>query len=194
GARRRTTLFGILFVLPAALYVGIFQLGPVLYGLWLSFTDYSPLRRSGGDFIGLENYRSLVGDPEFGQAMLVTGRYVAQVLPVTVIIALGLALLCNRAFRGVGIFRTAMYMPHIISLTAVSMIWLWIYSDTGLVNQVLDVLGLPAQKWLVSEDSALNAVSAMRVWKALGSNMVLLLAGLQTIPRELYEAAAVDGA
>jgi ABC-type sugar transport system permease subunit len=94
----------------------------------------------------------------------------------------------------VGIFRSALYVPHIVSLTAVSMVWLWMYSQTGLFNEILGFFGAPAQSWLLDSDSALNAVSAMRVWKALGSNMVLLLAGLQSIPRDLYEAARVDGA
>lgn len=174
--------------------MAVFQLGPVLYGLILSFSQYNPLSRGGPEFIGLDNYESLVGDPEFGRALAVTGRYVLQVLPLTVVIALGLALLSNRAFRGVGLFRTGMYVPHIISLTAVSMIWLWIYSDNGLVNDVLAFFGLSEQRWLTTESGALNAASAMRIWKALGSNMVLLLAGLQTVPKVLYEAARVDGA
>jgi ABC-type sugar transport system permease subunit len=185
---------GLVFVLPAALYVVIFQLGPVLYGFVLSFTTYSPISRSGPRLVGLDNYRSLISDPEFGKALLVTGRYVLQVLPVTVVLAMGLALVANRAFRGVGFFRTALYVPHVVSLTAVSMIWLWMYSEQGLINEALDLIGLPTQQWLLSEDAALNAASAMRVWKALGSNMVLLLAGLQTVPRDLYEAARVDGA
>lgn len=191
---RRPAFYGMLFVLPATFYVLVFQLGPVLYGLVLSFSEYSPLSRTGPQFVGLENYRSLLDDPEFGRALAVTGRYVLQVLPFTVAIALCLALLSNRAFRGIGLFRTAMYVPHVISLTAVSMIWLWIYSDQGLVNEILGFFGLSDQRWLTTESAALNAASAMRVWKALGSNMVLLLAGLQTIPKDLYEAARVDGA
>lgn len=185
---------GLLFVLPAALYVAVFQLGPVLYGLVLSFSSYSPISRDGPSFIGWDNYAAIVNDAEFGQAMLVTGRYVLQVLPITVAIALGLAILSNRTFRGVGLFRTGLYVPHVVSLTAVSMIWLWMYSDVGLVNLVLDALGQPGQRWLTTESGALNAVSAMRIWKALGSNMVLLLAGLQTVPKDLYEAARMDGA
>ncbi|MEV6964837.1 sugar ABC transporter permease [Hamadaea sp. NPDC051192] len=185
-ASRRLARSGLLFVVPAALYVAFSQLGPVVYGLVLSFTKYNPLSRSGPQPVGLDNYRSLLDDPEFGKALLVTGRYVLQVLPVTVVLAMGLALLANRAFRGVGLFRTALYVPHVVSLTAVSMIWLWIYSDQGLVNQVFDFFGLPSQSWLLQEGSALNAASAMRVWKALGSNMVLLLAGLQTVQRDLY--------
>lgn len=185
---------GLLFVLPAALYLIVFQLLPVLYGLALSFTDYSPLSRSGPRAVGLSNYAALLDRPDFGRALLVTGRYVLTVLPLTVVLALGLALLVRRPFRGVGLFRAGLYLPHIVSLTAVSMVWLWMYSQHGLFNEVLHFFHLGPQSWLLSEDSALNAASAMRVWKALGSNMVLLLAGLQTIPKDLYEAARVDGA
>jgi multiple sugar transport system permease protein len=190
----RKSVVGLLFVMPAALYVLVFQFVPVAYGLYLSFTKYSPLRRRGPEFIGLDNYAALFTNADFGNALLVTGRYVLMVLPVTVSIALLLALLVNRPFRGVGVFRSALYLPHIVSLTAVSLVWLWIYSPNGLVNEVLDVVGLPDQAWLLDSDTALAAASGMRVWKALGSNMVLLLAGLQSIPNALYEAAKVDGA
>jgi multiple sugar transport system permease protein len=190
----RQSAIGLLFVLPAALYILVFQFAPVAYGLYLSFTKYSPLRRRGPEFIGLDNYAALIGNPDFANALLVTGRYVLMVLPATVAIALLLALLVNRPFRGVGAFRSALYLPHIVSLTAVSLVWLWIYSQNGLVNEVLAGFGRPDQAWLLDSDTALLAASAMRVWKALGSNMVLLLAGLQSIPIALYEAAKVDGA
>ncbi|MGD8165915.1 carbohydrate ABC transporter permease [Herbiconiux sp. P16] len=190
----RVSVFGLVFVLPAALYIVIFQLIPVLYGFVLSFTKYSPLSRKGPEAVGLDNYAGLLSNPDFGNALLVTGRYVLQVLPLTVVIALALALLVNRPFRGVGFFRSALYVPHIVSLTAVSLVWLWMYSQSGLFNEILNTIGLPDQAWLLEPDSALNAASAMRIWKALGSNMVLLLAGLQSIPKELYEAARVDGA
>jgi ABC-type sugar transport system permease subunit len=194
SSRPRRRWAGALFVLPAALYLVTFQLVPVLYGLALSFTQYSPLSRSGPRPVGLANYTRLFSNADFGKALLVTGRYVVQVLPVTVVLALLLAVLVNRGFRGVGLVRSALYVPHIVSLTAVSMVWLWLYSQHGLVNQMLGAFGLSGQTWLLDEGSALNAVSAMRVWKALGSNMVLLLAGLQGIPGVLYEAARVDGA
>lgn len=184
----------MLFVAPAALYVLIFQLAPVAYGFVLSFTEYSPLQRGTPTFIGLENYLGLLGDADFKNALWVTVRYTLQVLPVTVAIALVLAMLANRPFRGVGLFRTALYVPHIVSLTAVSMIWLWMYSQNGLFNELLGMIDLGPQRWLNEPDSALNGVSVMRVWKALGSNMVLLLAGLQTIPKDLYEQASIDGA
>jgi len=185
---------GWLFVAPAAVYVGTFHLFPVLYGLILSFTDYSPVSRSGPGFLGVDNYVKIFSDREFLNALVVTGSYVLMVLPPLVIGALLLALLINRPFPGVGLVRAGLYIPNIISLTAVSLIWLWMYSQSGFFNQVLDSLGLPAQEWLLSPDSALPAAAAMRIWTALGSNMVLLLAGLQTVPKELYEAARVDGA
>lgn len=184
----------MLFVAPAALYVLIFQLAPVAYGFALSFTEYSPLQRGAPTFIGLENYLGLLGDAEFKNALWVTVRYTLQVLPVTVAIALVLAMLANRPFRGVGLFRTALYVPHIVSLTAVSMIWLWMYSQNGLFNELLGMIDFGPQRWLNDPDSALNGVSVMRVWKALRSSTMLLLAGLQTIPKDLYEQASIDGA
>ncbi|RCK69358.1 sugar ABC transporter permease [Desertihabitans brevis] len=191
---RPTQWIGVLFVLPATLYVVVYQLVPVVYGLVLSFTEYSPLSRSGPEWVGVANYLALVGDDDFARALAVTGQYVLMVLPPTVAIALGLAMLANRPFRGIGVFRSALYVPHIVSLTTVAVVWLWMYSPNGLFNEALTGLGLPPQSWLLEEDTAMPAVAAMRVWKALGSNMVLLLAGLQSIPRELYEAASTDGA
>ncbi|MGO3208822.1 carbohydrate ABC transporter permease [Brachybacterium sp.] len=184
---------GMILVAPAVLYVIVFQLIPVVYGFLLSFTRYSPLQRGAPTFIGLDNYLGLLKDADFLNALWVTLRYTLQVLPFTVAIALVLALLANRPFRGVGLFRTALYIPHIVSLTAVSMIWLWMYSQNGLFNDLLEVIGMGPQRWLNDPETALNGVSVMRIWKALGSNMVLLLAGLQTIPKELYEAASIDG-
>jgi multiple sugar transport system permease protein len=191
---KRTSTVGLLFMLPAGLYVLIFQFLPVGYGLYLSFTKYSPLRRRGPQFIGLDNYAGLAGNADFRHALVVTGSYVLMVLPVTIAVALLLAVLVSRPFRGVGVFRSALYLPHIVSLTAVSLVWLWIYSPNGLVNEVFAKVGLPDQSWLLSSSAALPAAAVMRIWKALGSNMVLLLAGLQGIPAALYEAAKVDGA
>jgi ABC-type sugar transport system permease subunit len=195
--RRRLSRLGVagfLFVLPAAIYIVGFQLVPVVYGLVLSFTDYSPIARGMPNFVGAANFTDILTDPKFLNSLIVTGKYVLMVLPPLLIVALILATMVNRPFRGVGIFRSALYVPHIVSLTAVSMIWLWLYSSDGAINQLFDGIGLDPQKWLLNADTALVAVAAMRVWKALGSNMVLLLAGLQTIPSELYEAAKMDGA
>lgn len=185
---------GWLFVAPAAVYVGVFHLFPVLYGLVLSFTDYSPVSREAPAFLGIENYLAIFSDSDFLNALGVTGSYLLMVLPPLVIGALLLAMLINRPFPGVGLVRAGLYIPNIISLTAVSLIWLWMYSQSGFFNQALESLGLPEQAWLLDTQSALPAAAVMRIWTALGSNMVLLLAGLQTVPKELYEAARMDGA
>jgi multiple sugar transport system permease protein len=190
----RLQLAGLAMAAPAILYIVVFSLFPVLYGLRISFTQYNPLRRGGPKWIGLDNYTGLLHSAEFGRSLLVTGQFVLMVLPATVVIATGLAVLVNRPFRGIGIVRSALYLPNIVSLTAVSMIWLWMYSRNGLFNEVLSAVGLPAQDLLHNENTALAAAAAMRVWKALGSNMVLILAGMQGIPNERYEAATVDGA
>jgi multiple sugar transport system permease protein len=192
--RSATRWVGVLFVLPAALYVAVYQLFPVVYGFVLSFTQYNPLSRSGPVFIGGRNYTDLLTDGNFGRALLVTGKYVLMVLPILLVVALALAILANQPFKGIGIFRSALYVPNIVSLTVVAVIWMWMYSPHGMFNNWLTGLGLPDQSWLLGEHTAMPAVAAMRIWKALGSNMVLLLAGLQTIPKELYEAAETDGA
>jgi ABC-type sugar transport system permease subunit len=184
----------MLFVAPATLYIVGFQLVPVVYGLVLSFTDYSPIARGLPRPVGFDNFVSVLTDPRFLGSLGTTGLYVLMVLPPLLILALVLAMLVSKPFRGVGFFRSALYVPHIVSLTAVSMIWLWLYSNDGAINQALQSVGLDPQAWLLHAGTALPAVAAMRVWKALGSNMVLLLAGLQTIPAELYEAAKMDGA
>ncbi|WP_165367404.1 carbohydrate ABC transporter permease [Phytoactinopolyspora endophytica] len=185
---------GALFVAPAAAYIGIFHLFPVVYGLYLSFTRYSPLDRGGPQLIGIDNYVDLLSDADFHKSVRVTVQFVAEVLPFAVAIALGLALLANRSMRGIGLFRAGLFLPRIVPLAAVSLIWLWLYSPDGWFNHLLGQVGLDPRNWLLDEGTALHAVAGMRVWKALGGNMVLFLAGLQAIPRTLYEAATVDGA
>jgi multiple sugar transport system permease protein len=191
---RRIRVVGVLFILPAAAYVAIFHLFPLAYGLYLSFTTYDPQSRSGPQPAGIGNYTKILTDPVFLSSLLVTAKYVLYVLPGAVILALILALMVNRGRRGVGFFRTALYVPHVVSLTAVSMVWLWLYSEQGWFNQILRAAGIGERQFLLESGTALAAVAVMRIWKALGGNMVLLLAGLQSIPRELFEAAAVDGA
>ena len=194
GRKRRLRRYvGVLFVLPATAYLVTFQLFPMLYGLYLSFTGYSPLDRDGPRLIGADNYTALLGDADFRHSLLVTGQFILAVLPPAVVLALGLALLANRPIRGIGALRAGLYIPHVVPLAAVSLVWLWLYSRNGWFDSLLADVGIAPKDWLLDEGSALPSVAVMRIWKALGGNMVLLLAGLQTIPRDLYEAVAVDG-
>ncbi|NUT37314.1 MAG: sugar ABC transporter permease [Hamadaea sp.] len=186
--------YGLLFAAPAIIYLAVFQIFPMAYGLYLSFTSYSPLDRGAPQLVGISNYTDLLSDADFGKSIRVTVQFVGEVLPFAVGIALGLALLANKKVRGIGLWRAGLFLPRIVPLAAVSLVWLWLYSPDGWFNSLLGSVGLEPHEWLLEEGSALHAVAGMRVWKALGGNMVLFLAGLQAIPAALYEAAKIDGA
>lgn len=192
--QRRLALAGLVFVAPTTIYVLLFFIGPVLYGLGLSFTDYNPMARGGPEFLGLEGYREVLVSERFWRSIGVTLHYALGSLALAVPIALGLAILVNRSVRGITFFRSVMFAPRVVSLVAVSMIWLWLYSRDGFFNYLLDLVGIDAVNWLYDPDTAIWSLIVMRAWKALGQNMILFLAGLQSVPLHLYEAAKVDGA
>jgi multiple sugar transport system permease protein len=190
---RKRALSGYLFILPAYLLFVVFLLVPVVWAFYLSFTNYNILSHS--DWVGLENYQRLIHDREFRNALWNTTYYALQVIPLNMAVSLGLALLVNRALKGITLFRTAFYVPVVTSIIAASMIWMWLYdSNNGLINYLLSFVGIEPQMWLNDPDLALHALVLMRVWKGVGWNMVIFLAGLQAIPKTLYEAAAIEGA
>ncbi|MDI7246751.1 MAG: sugar ABC transporter permease [Bacillota bacterium] len=193
-ARRHTMLMGYLFVAPVALYVLIVHFIPIASSLYLSFTDYNIL--TAPKWVGVANYVQLLfRDDLFRRAMRNTAQYALEVLPLNIAISLALALLVNRATRGIVIFRTLFYLPVVTSIIAVSMIWLWLYEPrSGLINLLLGKLGIGPVNWLGNPALALHSLVLMRVWRGVGWNMVIYLAGLQGIPQYLYEAAEVDGA
>ncbi|HEY8426139.1 MAG TPA: sugar ABC transporter permease [Limnochordales bacterium] len=192
--KRYTASMGYLFVLPVVIYVVVVHFLPIASSLYLSFTRYTILSRP--VWVGLANYaRLLTDDPLFWRAMRNTAQYALEVLPLNIAISIGLALLVNRATRGVVLFRTLFYMPVITSIIAVSMIWLWLYEPrSGLLNLLLDQVGLGPVQWLGDPRLALHSLVLMRVWRGVGWNMVIYLAGLKGIPQEYYEAAEMDGA
>ncbi|MBO0796502.1 MAG: sugar ABC transporter permease [Ktedonobacteraceae bacterium] len=192
--QKRIALAGMLFVTPAVLYVLLFNIFPILYAFFLSFTNYSPLDRQSPQLRGFDSYQTVLGSGQFWNALRVTILYTVEVVPPSIILAIGLALLVNKPLRGIGLFRSLYYLPRIVSLTAVSLVWLWLYSNHGFFNYLASLVGIGPIDWLNSPALALQSIVVMRVWKALGGNMVLFLAGLQGIPQELYEAAAIDGA
>ncbi len=185
---------GYLFVLPVVLYVAVVHFLPIASSLYLSFTRYTILSRP--VWVGLANYaRLLTDDPLFWRAMRNTAQYALEVLPLNIAISVGLALLVNKATHGVVLFRTLFYMPVVTSIIAVSMMWLWLYEPrSGLLNLLLDRLGLGPVQWLGNPALALHSLVLMRVWRGVGWNMVIYLAGLKGIPQEYYEAAEMDGA
>jgi multiple sugar transport system permease protein len=169
-----------------------FTLGPLLYSLYISFFDWPLIGEP--VFLGLQNYRIILGeDDDFWAALGVTGRFALLYVPLHLTGALALALLLNRRSWGQGLFRTVFYLPSMLSGVALVTIWAWIYShEYGLLNFLLSQIGLPAVNWLGSPDWAMGSVVIASLW-GLGGTMLVFLAGLKGIPRDLYEAAEMSG-
>jgi multiple sugar transport system permease protein len=158
----------------------------------LSFTSYDLL--SAPEFIGVENYVNLAQDELFRKSLTVTLIYGLVSVPATMLIALVLAILLNAKIPAMPLFRSAYYLPSVISGVAVATLWKWMFNgEYGLINAALDRLGIDGPAWLTDEQWALRALIFMSLW-SFGGTMLIYLAGLQSVPKELYEAAAVDGA
>lgn len=197
-SRRTTAAAPYLFLLPAMLYFLIFWVGPFLFTIWISMTDWDILGNIADvQFRGLRNYTDLVtNDSIFLTAVRNTFTYVVVNVPLVLVLGLGLALLLERQFAGRSVVRTIAFLPYGTSVVALAIIWKFIYSptDSGVLNSVLLKLGLPSQGWLSSANLALPAVMAMDIWKWTGYTMVIFLVALSNIPAMYYEAAEVDGA
>ena len=145
-------------------------------------------------FVGLDNYANLLGDDRFQKALRNTVFYTVVSVPIGLTLALGLALALNQTIRGIAWIRTAYFLPLVTSATAIALVWLWIYSPTGLLNSALGIFGIPPQRWVGDPTLAMPSIIAMSIWQALPANVIIFLAGLQAIPAEYYDAASVDGA
>jgi putative chitobiose transport system permease protein len=193
--QRWRSLTPYLFLLPALLMLTLTVFYPALQAFYLSFTQYGFDITQSPQWVGLENFQRLWGDRIFWKTLRNTLVYLIGVVPILVIVPLGLALLVNQAVPGIRWFRAAYYAPVVISMVVAGIAWRWLYSETGLFNQFLhwshlSAAGIP---WLTSPQFALFSVMAVTVWKGLGYYMVIYLAGLQSIPADLYEAGAIDG-
>ncbi|WP_309072629.1 carbohydrate ABC transporter permease [Arthrobacter sp.] len=170
----------------------LFTLYPMIFSVYASFTSWNGLTPP--VFNGLDNYLTMVKDPYFLKAMYNT-FFLMLGIPVGLVISLALALAMNRKMRGSTFFRTVYYVPVISSIAAVAILWQWAFNgDFGLINQVLAVVGIDGPNWLQDTATVKPALIIMAIWKGLGFSMLLYLAALQSVPRHLYEAAALDGA
>ncbi len=186
-------LIPYLFLLPALLMLGLTVFYPALQAFYLSFTRVDDLAAP-PVWIGLKNFQRLWGDRTFWQTVRNTLLYIAGVVPLLVTLPLGLAILVNQKLRGMRWFRVAYYIPVVISMVVAGIAWRWVYQGNGLLNQLLKLLGFAQGiDWLTSPSLAIFSVMVVTVWKGLGYYMVIYLAGLQAIPLDLYEAAAIDG-
>ena len=190
---------GWAFVAPALALIGVFFFVPVLAGLVLSFTDfdvYAIGRPDTARFMGLANYLQVLRSPDFWRALGNTLYFVLVGGPLSVAASLVAALLVNsKLARFPGLYRSIFFMPVVTTLVAVAIVWRYLYHpDYGLLNWGLGLIGLPKVDWLGDPHWAMFAIIVMAVWKNFGYNMLIFVAGLQSIPEELYEAAHLDGA
>ena len=193
-AVRSQTRAAWLFMAPSLLILAVFVVYPMSQALYLSFTDYDVLTPA--EWVGLGNYRELLEDEAFRRALLNTLYYAGVTTPVSVGLALGTAILLNRRFPLRGLGRTAIFLPVVVGLAVVAIAWGFLLDpDIGLISHWLGKVGLTSQQgWVRDPDLAMLAVMLVGIWKNFGFYMVIYLAGLQSIPRDLYEAARLEGA
>jgi ABC-type sugar transport system permease subunit len=191
--RTRNTLTAYLFILPMIIGVAVFTVYPLASSLYHSFTSWSGV--SAAKWTGLENFRYLLTqDPTFWGSLKVTAYYMVLSVPSSMVAGLALAVLLNRAFTGVRLFRTIFYLPVVLPSIAVLTLWKYIYDPAyGLANEILKDLHLPVSQWIASSRMALPSIVLVGLW-GVGGSMIIFLAALQNVPTELYEAARVDGA
>jgi multiple sugar transport system permease protein len=193
--KRQEERWGWFFISPWVIGFLLFTLLPTLATLGFSFTNYSPVTPAQTTFVGLKNYTTLLNDSKVGTSLLVTVRYAALSIPISFGVGLGLAMLVNsQNLVGKNIFRTLFYMPSMIPVVAGALIWAGVMNtQTGWINLALEAIGIPGPDWLNSTTWIYPALVLIGLW-GLGNLMLTLLAGLQGVPTELYEAAEIDGA
>jgi multiple sugar transport system permease protein len=190
----KSTAFAYLYLLPALVILGVFSLYPVVRSLMMGFTTIH-WRTFEVSERGFHNFQWLFWDERFALALRNTFTFVIGVVPASILISLGIAVLLNSKIKGAGIFRSIYFLPFVTSTIAIAMVWSWIYNTNhGILNYVLGFLGMDAVRWIEHPDHAMTALIIMSIWSSLGFNIIILLAGLQTINPQLYLAARVDGA
>jgi len=192
--RTREWLYAWMLLLPAMALLALFTHYPALANLWHSFFS-TPKGARPAVFVGLDNYRNLVEDPIFWQALQNNLWYALGTIPLSIVLALVMAIWVNGRIRGRGFLRLAYFTPTILPMIAVANIWLFFYTPQyGLLEQILGVFGVPSHNWLGSKSSALPAMMVVAVWKEAGFFMIFYLAALQSMSPQLREAAAIEGA
>lgn len=185
------TIWAIVFLLPSLIGLIVFVVYPLFRSLYLSMTDWDFVHKA--NFIGLQNYIDMFSDRKFIRVFNNTLFFVVITVPVLVILPMILATMMNQKIRGIRFFRAVYFIPVIASALAVGLIWQWLFNgEFGMVNYVLKLIGIKGPDWLTDKKYAIRAVIFVHIWKSLGYNMMLFLAGLQGIPREYYEVAELE--
>ena len=177
------------------LALAIFRLYPIAVTIWGSLSAESFVNPDKTVFVGFNNYLDLFGDPVFWKSLWVTLLLNLVINPIQVVLALGLAVMVNQNFRGIGFYRILFFIPIAVSLPIACIIWrIMLDPNSGLINSLLNLIHLPSQPFLISQDQALWCIVAIANWKGVSFWMIFLWAGLQDVPREIQEAATLDGA
>lgn len=197
GRKRDERVAAYIFVAPAVILLIAFLVVPMIYTVYFSGFKYQIMRPDAMKFIGFENYQKFFSDKNFWLALKNTVYFTVIVVPCQCVLALALALLVSKKFRGVAVFRTMYFAPQLTSMVVISVLWSVLYNanpNTGLINSILVSLGMSPIKFLSDASTAMNSIIFMSAWQGAGYQMMIFLAGLQGIPRDQYEAASVDGA
>lgn len=191
--QRRRWLWGYAFIAIPLFFFLFVRIGPTIYAFWMSLHQWDPIALD-QPFVGLENFRSMADDDTFWTSLRNTWIYVGVGVPAGLILSLLIALGLQRMIRFTGFFRVLYFLPYITSLVAVGWVWRWMYMPNGLFNDILGWVGLGPYKWLGSPDMAIYSIIATTVWHGLGFQVVIFLAGLESIPEDYLAAASMDGA
>jgi len=189
---RKRSATPYLFLIPALLVLGVFVIYPIIAVVYYSFTDYDIVRPP--VFIGLDNYQALIQDDTFWLALVHSIVYLI-VTPILIVLSIGLAIIVNRGLRGIHIYRALYFIPAISGSIAIGLSWRWLFERNGLINSVLETLGVIQEpiQWLATPALTLPIAMMLTIWAGIGYYSVIFLAGLQNIPEELYDAARIDG-
>ncbi len=186
--------FGMIFLLPSLILFGTFIFYPLIKSVWLGLYETDPFGNT-GDFVGIDQYRSVLTSVDFRHSLWITLLFALYTVPAGILLGLMLALLANQKLKAIGVFRVLFSSTVATSVAVAALMWLTLLNpSTGLINYALTEAELPRVNWLNDPDWALLAVSMTTIWLNLGLATIVILAGLQTIPEELYESARIDGA
>lgn len=190
----KENLIGYGFLAPALILLITFLIFPVGKVIYYAFTDYYLLTPEATKFIGLDNFIKLINDPIFLKSIGNTAKFVVWIIPVQLGAALGMALIINKQRKGNMFFKVAFFAPVVMSLVVISILWLYLLNpNQGLINALLGKIGISAQPFLTSPKQAMYTIVFVSAWQGAGYQMLLLLAGMQNIPQDVYEAAEIDG-
>ncbi len=183
-----------LYILPATAVLVVFHFFPAFYAAYISLFNTNLLGR--WNFVGFGNYVEMFSDPDFTKSVANTVIYVLGTVPTGLALALAIAYLLNQKIKGSGFFRTSYFLPYVTPVVAISIVWMWIYKEdsAGMLNSIINLFGGSSQRWLLDPNWSMFALVLMSIWRHLGYNIIIFLAGLQNIPQEYYDAAAIDGA